>query len=64
MGNLIITRKPNEKFMLLNSNNKIIAEITLLQISRGQTRISIIADEDIKIYREEVLAKIKAGEKK
>jgi carbon storage regulator len=53
---LVLSRKVNEKIVI---DGGIV--VTVVKIEGGQVRIGIEAPSDVKVYREELLAKRAAG---
>ena len=50
---LTLTRKPEETIIIGEEPNKI--EITVKEIRRNQVRIGIVAPDNVKIFRKELL---------
>ena len=50
---LTLTRKPEETIIIGDGTNRI--EITVKEIRRNQVRIGILAPENVKIFRKELL---------
>ncbi len=55
---LILTRRIGETLVILDSNGKIIAEVTVLGVKGNQVRLGSNADKEVAIHREEIYQRI------
>lgn len=57
-GRLVLTRNALEEIVLLNTYDKSMINLRIVEIYKGQARIAIYAPKKIKIFRNEVLDRI------
>jgi carbon storage regulator CsrA len=60
---LVLSRKKEEKIVLCDEDGNVIATVSVQRILRSKVRLGIDAIRDVKVYRQDVYAKIYASEK-
>ncbi len=60
---LVLLRKEEEKIVLCDEDGTVIATVSVQRILGSKVRIGIDAIRDVKVYRQEVYARIYASEK-
>ena len=57
MPRLVLTRKLNETVVIHDDTRGVLAKVKLTRIDRNQVRLTFLADETVKVDREEIFDK-------